>query len=61
MHRAIREHLKTEYQRNGRPGVCTDGCVGRKTVGYLQKEWQENRDLGKNNLKKPGKPPGNQS
>ena len=32
--------------------------VGRKTVGSLQKECQQNGDLGKNNSKKLGKPPG---
>ena len=53
-------NLKMDYQRNGRRGLCTDGCVRRKTVGSLQKEWQKNGDLGKNNSKKLGKPPGNQ-
>ena len=61
MQPAIRVNLRTNYQRNGRLGRCTDGCVGRKTVGNLQKEWQQTGDLGKNNSKKLGKPPGNQS
>ena len=58
--RRIRANLKTDYQRNGRLGLCKDGCVGRKTVGNLQKELQ-NGDLGKNNSTKLGKPPGNES
>ena len=55
-----RANLKTDHGRNGRLGLCTDGCVGRKTVGNLQKEWQQNGDLGKNKSKKLGKAPGNQ-
>ena len=60
MQPAIRANLKTDNQKNGRLGLCTCGCVGRKTMGSLQKEWQQNGDLGKNNSKKRGKPPGNQ-
>ena len=57
---AIRANLKTDNQKNGQLGPCTYSCVGRKTVGSLQKEWQQNGSLGKNNSKKLGKPPGNQ-
>ena len=60
MQPAIRANLKTDNQKNGRLGRCTYGCVGRKTVGSLQEEWQQNGDLEKNNSKKLGKPPGNQ-
>ena len=42
---AIRANLRTDNQKNGRLGPCTYGCVGRKTVGSLQKEWQQNGDL----------------
>ena len=57
----IQANLKMDYQRNGRLRLCTDGCAGRKTVGNLQKEWQQIGDLGKNNSKTLGKSHGNQS
>ena len=38
MQPAIRANLKTDNQKNGRLGPCEYGCVGRKTVGSLQKE-----------------------